>query len=322
MTKRATHDAFFKRILSDPKKARAFLRRFLPPKIVARLADRLPVLLSPQHVNGNLRVTESDLVYRVFLEDDDFFDAGIEHKSAPQREVHVQLYGYYHGIKGRDLQATARALRGSPTVITLLAYHGPAEWNPVVTLDGETAQQAAAKHAELDLEDFRDFRAIFVDFKRHAIDDLTEDRALQAALYAMARQSLDALDPILARMRRPGQHDPDVLTYIVQNWHNVDNNRLQARLEEFNHSREDKPMGTLWDEMEAKSLDKGRAEGRAEGRAKGKAEALLNQLLLKFEQVSAGVREQVGAASGEQLDAWLAAVLSADSLDEVFAGKG
>ena len=53
----------------------------------------------------------------------------------------------------------------------------------------------------------------------------------------------------------------------------------------------------------------------------GVAETLLKQFRLKFGRLSAKARQRVEGASAEQLDAWTGAVLTADSLDEVFASK-
>ena len=52
------------------------------------------------------------------------------------------------------------------------------------------------------------------------------------------------------------------------------------------------------------------------------ADMLLQQFQVKFGQPSAGVRERVRAASARQRHAWVKAVVSATSLDEVFAGDG
>lgn len=62
-----------------------------------------------------------------------------------------------------------------------------------------------------------------------------------------------------------------------------------------------------------------RAEGKAEGKAKGKAELLLKLLSLRFGSPSEATRARVGTAEPVQLDAWAERVLTAKTLDEVFA---
>ena len=64
--------------------------------------------------------------------------------------------------------------------------------------------------------------------------------------------------------------------------------------------------------------NEGLAEGLMRGRAEGKAETLLRQLERRFGAVPEDARTRVLAAQVEDLDAWLDAILSASSLDDVF----
>lgn len=61
------------------------------------------------------------------------------------------------------------------------------------------------------------------------------------------------------------------------------------------------------------------AEGRKEGIEEGQRETLIEQLGEKFGEPSDEVRERVRAADGAQLRIWLKRVLTAQTLDQVFA---
>ena len=74
-------------------------------------------------------------------------------------------------------------------------------------------------------------------------------------------------------------------------------------------------MPTVAEQIELKGLTKGREQGRAEGRA----DALLDLLKLKFSSVPEERLEQVKTAGLEELVNWSGAVLTAESIDEVFA---
>ncbi|MEX1369313.1 MAG: Rpn family recombination-promoting nuclease/putative transposase, partial [Nannocystaceae bacterium] len=63
-----------------------------------------------------------------------------------------------------------------------------------------------------------------------------------------------------------------------------------------------------------------RRESKAEGKAEGKAEVLLKLLQLRFGPLPETTRAMVDNAKSEQLDIWVERVLTAKSLDEVFAG--
>jgi hypothetical protein len=60
-----------------------------------------------------------------------------------------------------------------------------------------------------------------------------------------------------------------------------------------------------------------RAEGEARGEARGRAHALVQLLILKFGPLPQSALGVVHAASIEQLEAWTARVLTADTMDDV-----
>jgi predicted transposase/invertase (TIGR01784 family) len=62
-----------------------------------------------------------------------------------------------------------------------------------------------------------------------------------------------------------------------------------------------------------------RAKARAEGKAEGRAEVLLKLLGLRFGPPPEETRARTETATLEQLDTWIERVLTAKSLDEVFA---
>ena len=79
---------------------------------------------------------------------------------------------------------------------------------------------------------------------------------------------------------------------------------------------QEREQGRIEGRAEGEAL--GKAKGKAEGRAEGKAETLLRLLDRRFHGVSEAHRTQVLAASADQLDAWIDAVLDAESIDAVF----
>lgn len=65
---------------------------------------------------------------------------------------------------------------------------------------------------------------------------------------------------------------------------------------------------------EAEGEKKGKAEGEALGEVQGKAKALLRQLRRRFGAVPDWAEQRIGAASTEQLDAWLDGIFDADGI--------
>ena len=77
-------------------------------------------------------------------------------------------------------------------------------------------------------------------------------------------------------------------------------------------------MPTVAEEWKEEGRAEGEAKGLAEGLMRGKAETLLRQLERRFGAVPEDARARILAAPVGDLDAWLDAVISAPSLDDVF----
>ena len=65
----------------------------------------------------------------------------------------------------------------------------------------------------------------------------------------------------------------------------------------------------------------GEDRGRVEGKAEGKAETLLRLLQRRFGAVPESARARVAGGSAAELDAWIDALLDAQSLTEVFDAR-
>ncbi|MCC3317785.1 hypothetical protein [Nocardia africana] len=63
----------------------------------------------------------------------------------------------------------------------------------------------------------------------------------------------------------------------------------------------------------------GEARGEARGKARGRAEALIELLTVKFDSLPTHIIETVHAGTPEQVRTWTARILTATTLDEIFA---
>ncbi|MEM9461539.1 MAG: hypothetical protein AAGF11_45665 [Myxococcota bacterium] len=64
------------------------------------------------------------------------------------------------------------------------------------------------------------------------------------------------------------------------------------------------------------------AKGEAKGKLEGKADTLLTLLELKFGSSAPIPRQRIRDASLDELDQWTARILTAETLDEIFADEG
>jgi hypothetical protein len=81
-------------------------------------------------------------------------------------------------------------------------------------------------------------------------------------------------------------------------------------------------MQSTGEKIAQEARQQGRAEGRAEGHLEGRAEILLRLLHARFGSVPIEAERRVRTATAAELDRWAIAVLTAPSLDDVFADGG
>jgi hypothetical protein len=74
-----------------------------------------------------------------------------------------------------------------------------------------------------------------------------------------------------------------------------------------------------YEQWETEVKDLGRREGRREGRLEGQRATLLDLLSARFGAVSPAITSKVEAAGADELARWARRVLSAPTLDDVFA---
>lgn len=102
----------------------------------------------------------------------------------------------------------------------------------------------------------------------------------------------------------------------------LDVEEVESRIVEVAPRAKDAVM-TAAEKLIAKGRDEGRIEGRDEGLVEGmllgSAGVLMRQLTKKFGELPEGVRTRVDEAREEELNAWAERVLTADSLEAVFA---
>lgn len=130
-----------------------------------------------------------------------------------------------------------------------------------------------------------------------------------------AGESWDALQCAVDRIVAIIQADPhkERIDRIITRWLKRHLQRLEAdvNLDQLNSLVEDKAM--LAENLE-NLVKKERLEGRQEG-----VEGTLRKLvILKFGDIPDWADARLEQASDTQLDAWVARILTADSLDELF----
>jgi predicted transposase/invertase (TIGR01784 family) len=318
------HDAFFKKVMSEPLLAGTFLREHLPPELVELLILESPELLPGSFVDEALAQHHSDLLFRVPLKSGDQVLAYIllEHKSSQDCGTPLQLLRYIVRILTKWYQENEQL--PLPVVVPLVAHQGPAGWTlstEFIDLFGKVPESlrpylVSFRHALIDLAQIHD-GALSADLRLRAY--------LQALKYIQRPDLPQHLEVILV----PQLSNMDLLTvlqYINRGPVPVSREVLQRALHSLDQRRYEELMGHFSQEFfaegEAKGHAKGRAEGRAEGEVAGEAKALIRLLEKRFGVVPPHLRERISSADAASIEAWLDRTLEASDMPSIFQPAG
>lgn len=322
------HDGLFKTVFSSPARAAELLRSLLPPALARPIDWTSLALLPGSFVDATLREQHTDLLFaarcggrdiRVYLL--------LEHKSTPDGWVPLALHNYMGEIWRRHV-ATEKASHQLPPILPVVVYHSQRSW----TAPLEFSQLVDIPQ---DLEPLRAytprFRFVLVDLASAdpaAMQAMAVSPATQLAVRALkeTRTAPDLLgllkgwvDLLHAVHAGPDQADvfPQVLSYVA-----AVRGRDELRdldLESLRNDDESETAMTKLLEFLDSAFATGEKWGIKEGIKEGRQKALLELLTLKFAAVPPELVDRVEAAEEDSLRQWLARVLTAGSLDEVFA---
>ena len=237
----------------------------------------------------------------------------VEHQSEPDPWMALRMYGYVDRIWQRWREEHAEAER-LPAVVPVVVHHGRGPWTAaralgdLYDLDDETRRALRSHVPELAfvLDDLG--RIATPALEARPMTDLgrlvllcLQRARVSADMVADLERWLDMLRHVLAG---PTGRDAiaTVLRYVLR-VSDAEPERLLAMLEAGIGSEATEAFMTGAEKL----IEKGRAE------------VLLRQLALRFGTIDAATVARVRAARPEELDRWVDRVLTAASLDELFA---
>src|SRR3954469_14077889 len=312
-----THDAFFRALMDEPGVAAALLREHLPAEVAALLAPDAPELLDAHSVAAHLRHSQADRLYkaRALGEGEVYIYVLLEHKSAPDPEVGVQLLGYlaeiWRRLDRQRLEQGGAVGTERPPTVPLVIYHGAREWNVPLSF-GETVAADPALRPYLP-----DYTYSLLDLGQVPDEQLSSQRVARGGLRVLkysyrpdgqGAAVLAAVDDLLGSGILVS-----ALIYINWAYDAVDRRTIEAALTRAPDEQREAVMSVM-----AQEREQGRIEGEAQGKARGKAETLLRLLERRFDAVPEPYHAQVLAADATQLDTWIDAVLDAENIEAVF----
>ncbi len=324
----ARHDALFRLLVSDPARAGQVLRDFLPPDAAGRLDPEHP----PVHVEGTAidaegGRTQADAIFRVRLKGKEkaLVYALLEHKAQTDPRTPLQLLRYMLRLWIGEMENGNAADGRLPLIIPVVFYHGRGRWSAPMSVQDMIRAPAGLEPLA------RAFGSYTVrDLGRMDPEKLSRNPEVRAAMLALGRAFREDVSDREADMLAAGIAETEfgsyILTYVVEQV-SLPPERIEAALRRTgaDPAKMERIMGTAAETWMEQGREKGLAEGKiagiAEGEARGKAEAFLRLARVKFGDVPPARAEKIRGAAAGEIDAWLEALIAAESIEAVFDAR-
>lgn len=320
------NDAYFKLAFGDPASAELLLRSHLPAAWAAALVPGSVRRMDAAFVAGDLRQHLADKLYEVSIRmDDGSIQSALafmlfEHKSAPDRFTPLQLLRYKVSIW--EQWAREHRDRPLPLVLGVVVFQGPEPWPGEPRLSSLFAPVPPRFAGALP-----DFEFVLVDLGRLDDDALADHPRTQAMLMVLKYLRRRDLAVHLVKLLRTVLHLQRLeieatFRYLDSSPARLAPDAVVAALKAIAVTDGANTMGIIEHiqaEGEARGLALGEARGEARGKSRGKGDALVLLLAQRFGPLPDAVISRVERASDTDLDTCLSLVLTAPSLDQVFA---
>ena len=262
------HDRLFREVWSDRAVAVDFLSHYLPSNVLARVDLSSIRISKDSFVESDLRAHYADILYELSLSGwPGFIYLLFEHKSNPERWVHLQLLGYLRNIWRLHLKQQGGSGRRLPVIVTMLLYHGRRPWSGpsrLIDLMEPTARDLSA-HVP-------DFEFILCDLSRFSDHEIRGTVLTRATLLLMKHifdpDIRHKLPKLLALMRDLYQTEDGLssiytlLRYIMGAVDDISINEMRGMMDEALPETEEEVIMTLAERLRREGFEKGRQEGK------------------------------------------------------------
>ena len=274
-----SHDKLFRETWSNLTNARSFLENYLPQSIIDVVRLDTLEICKDSFIEKDLRDYYSDMLYKVRIGDDvGYIYFLFEHKSYPDRLIHLQLLEYM--VKIWRLQLKQAKSRKLSIVIPLVLYHGKERWTVNTDLSS-LFKGPVDKLAGY----IPDFRYILYDLSRYSDDEIKGTIMARVTMLLFKH----IFEPDVAE-RLPGifmllkdlsaqetglQYFESLIKYLFSNVEDITTEQIQSIVSETLSEEKGGFIMTLAEQLENKGLQKGLEQGLKQGLEQGLEQGLL-----------------------------------------------
>jgi len=324
MSSKAPHDLGYRFLFSTPELVRDLVMGFIPDDWLRSLDYSTLERVNASYVSDSLRARSDDVVWRVRAGGEwVYLYLLFEFQSHVDQHMALRMM-VYTGLLYQDLVKGGQGLPHGrlPPVLPIVLYNGFRPWT------------AAHNIADLipplpnPMNGYKpQTKYLLIDENTYADHPLPSLRNLVAAVFQFERPSSPQAIIELVGLLAIWLKDRPDLARVMSLWMSAHLHSkpalhglisLTENLQELKTMLDQPDRWTQWAE-EYKA--EGELLGLEKGLERGLAEAALLQLKLRFTPLPDWVAPRLAQASATQLQAYLAGILSATSLDELFASS-
>jgi predicted transposase/invertase (TIGR01784 family) len=327
------HDRLFKEVYGDPRHASGTLQAALPTTIAQAInwqsLERRPgSFVEPELIERHTDLLFSAawhtggeaLVYLLF-----------EHQSTPDPDMAYRLLRYMMRIWDR-WRAEHPGTRSIPMVLPIVLYHGDLAW---AVNRSFAPMYAVPEGARPTIDPYLVQFSYLVDDLSQVPDEELRQRSVTALvklatlsfkharthkdLVGLFRGSVDVLFDVMHAVNgREAMRS--VMRYNLMVNEHLEPEELTAFFQQTFGEEAKETIMTAGERLVQEGIERGTEQGLEQGLHRGMADMLLDLIRERFGgQVDAKVEQRLTLASLDQLKAWSRRVLSAPTLDAMFA---
>ncbi len=269
------HDVIFRELFSNPSKAAEIITAALPPAVIQKLQLNTLALLKTGYADENLSEHFADVLYRCQTINKKQLTIAIliEHKSYPEKYIHLQLLRYI----SLGWQQQLKEKEAPTLIIPIVFYHGKTAWKyvsltEILGIDESLAvfkrYIPAFEYAKLDLQQASDEQILYSLFQNALIKFMSllfkhyHEKAYvvsQLSFWLTLVEELDLTDD-------SEQYYVGLCFRYLLEKIKVSQSKLMKVL------KEKKKAKTPWDRFVEKYVGEGIKQGIKEGKIEGKLE--------------------------------------------------
>ncbi len=281
-----SHDKLFKETWSNLPNARSFLENYLPENIIDIVHLDTLEICKDSFIEKDLQEYYSDMLYKVkFGEEFGYIYFLFEHKSYPDRLIHLQLLEYM--IKIWRLQLKQSKSRKLSIVVPLVLYHGRDKWKIAPNL------YTLFKGPVETLSDYvPDFKYLLYDLSRYT-DDQIKGTIMARVTMLLLKHIFDPdvagrlpdiflLLKELSEQETGLQYFESLIKYVFSNVEDITTEDIQSIVSKTLPEDKGDIIMTLAEQLENKGLQKGLQQGLEQGLEQGLLEGIEFAVSIKF----------------------------------------